>query len=98
MNVGDPERAPVCTTDQTAYSQHVLYAYNQGATNRLATVTPAIQAQIRRTDYVLDQESLLSGSKHADYRVLCTTGGAIYVRAFAVPPGSGGIAQSSFSN
>ncbi len=98
MNVGDPERAPACTTSQTSYHQRVLYAYNQGSANRLATVTPHIQAAIRRMNHVLDEESIISGGPHMSYRVLCTTAGAISVTAFPVPPGSGGNAQSSFDN
>ena len=98
MDVGDPERVPVCTTSTSSYHQRILYAYNQGTANRLATVTPHIQAAIRRMDHVLDEESVISGGPHADYRVFCAAGGAIKVDAFVVPPASGGGSQSSFGN
>jgi hypothetical protein len=95
--VGDPERAPVCTTNVNDYSQHVLYAYNQGAENKLSTVRPHIQSAIRRMNYVLDRDSVASGGPHADYRVLCDGAGAIVVQAFPVPPPASGQ-QSSFAN
>ena len=94
---GDPERAPACTTDVNSYHQHILYAYNQGATNRLATTTPHIQAAVRRMNFVLDRDSVGSGGPHADYRVLCTAGGAIRVDAFPVGNAASGH-RSSFDN
>ena len=98
LGVGDPQRPVHCTTTATDYYQRILYAYNQGSTNRLATVTPHIRSSVERMNHLLDTESVGSGGPHADYRVFCTAAGAILVSAFPVGPPSGGGLQSSFDN
>ena len=98
LGVGDPQRPVACTTTVTDYYQRILYAYNQGTTNRLATVTPHIRASVERMNHLLDLESIGSGGPHADYRVFCTAAGVIRVDAFPVGPPSGGGQQSSFDN
>jgi hypothetical protein len=75
---GDPERAPACATD---YYQHVLYAHPSG-TDRFASVKASIQAAMRRTNAVLNDESFASGNRIADYKVLCDSSGNIKVDSF----------------
>jgi hypothetical protein len=85
-----PERAPVCISNPaTDYYQQVLYAYPTTTGNNLATHEADIQAQIRRNDYLLNDQSLASGGPEADFKVLCEAGSAISVTPFAVPLGSG---------
>jgi hypothetical protein len=82
MGPGDPERAPACGTD---YYQHVLYGRLSGAVDRLFLVKADIQAAVRRMNAVLDEESQLSGNRHADYKVKCDGTGAVQVDSFASP-------------
>ncbi len=77
MNPGDPERPPICAGD---YYQQVLYAYP--STNRLATVTAQIRSAVRRMNAVLNEESVASGSRTADFKVLCDGTGQIQLNAF----------------
>jgi hypothetical protein len=84
------ERAPVCISNPaTDYYQQVLYAYPTTTGNDLATHKADIQAQIRRNDYLLNDQSLASGGPEADFKVLCEAGSEISVTAFAVPLVSG---------
>ncbi|MDQ4132992.1 MAG: hypothetical protein M3179_07230 [Actinomycetota bacterium] len=76
---GSPERPPVCAPN---YRQHVLYGRLAVQPDRYATVKPQIQSAVRRMNYVLNQESLESGGKTADFRVRCDTGGQIEVGKF----------------
>ena len=86
FDLGDPERAPVCATD---YYQHILYAH-PSSSNRYETVKASIQAAIRRTNAVLNDESLASGGRTADYKVLCDETGEIEVGSFATSRGDFG--------
>ena len=70
------QRPPVCAE---ANSQHILYARTAAAADRLASLTPNIQAAMRRTNAVLNAESLDSGGPTADYRVRCDGAGEIDV-------------------
>ena len=71
------ERAPVCISNPaTDYYQQVLYAYPTTTGNNLATHKANIQAQIRRNDYLLNDQSLASGGSEADFKVLCEAGSA----------------------
>ena len=71
------ERAPVCISNPaTDYYQQVLYAYPTTTGNNLATHKANIQAQIRRNDYLLNDQSLASGGPEADFKVLCEAGSA----------------------
>ena len=79
IGAGDPERAPVCAMD---YYQHVLYARPAGTSDRLSTMKPEIQAIMRRINSVLNIESLESGDRTADYKVLCDSVGQIAVGSF----------------
>lgn len=72
LGVGDPERTPVCATD---YYQHILYARVSGNTSNYSTAKPQIQASIRRSNAVLNEDSIGSGGPTADYKVLCDSGG-----------------------
>jgi hypothetical protein len=73
---GDAERPPVCATD---YYQHVIYARESGAPDRYEESKPEIQAAMRRTNAVLNSDSLASGGGTADYKVLCEPSGEIQV-------------------
>jgi hypothetical protein len=76
---GDPERAPICTA---ADHQHVLYARVAGAANRANEVRASLRAAVRRTNAVLNSESLASGGSTADYKVRCDGTGDIAVDSF----------------
>ena len=89
LGPGDPERAPVCATD---YYQHVLYARPATAADRLATATPQIQGIVRRMNALLNDEAMESGSKHADYKVRCDSGGQVKVDGLVVPAAGPGLA------
>ncbi|MDX6653268.1 MAG: hypothetical protein QOJ38_2049 [Solirubrobacterales bacterium] len=81
---GDVERPPVCSTD---YYQRVLYAHPPGA-DRLASVKASLQAAMRRTNAVLNQDSLDSGGPTADYKLLCDSAGGIRVDGFTTSASS----------
>ena len=76
---GDPERAPACATD---YYQHVLYGRPASSSDRLGTMKPEMQAIMRRINAVLNLESVESGGRTADYKVLCDGAGQIAVGSF----------------
>lgn len=80
---GDPERTPVCSTDNY---QHVLYAYPAGPMPADATSEIAeIRSIMRRMNAVLNADSIESGGPAADYKVLCDGSGRIQVDTLAVP-------------
>ncbi len=87
LGPGSPERPPVCATGNY---QQVLLGRPIGTPDRLASVREPIRAQMRRTNALLNQESLASGGPTADYKVLCVPGGQISVESFTA-------AGSSFS-
>lgn len=76
---GDPERSPVCGGD---YYQHVLYGRLAGSPDNYGSAAEQIRAAIRRTNAVLNQDSLASGGPTADLRVLCDGSGKIAVGRF----------------
>ncbi len=82
FGAGAPERSPHCATDRY---QHVLYAHFTDGPDNYSTAKPEIQAIIERIDSLLDQESQASGGPHADYKVLCDSGGDTRVDSLAVP-------------
>lgn len=73
------QREPVCADTN---SQQVLYAHLAGTVDRLESFRSRIQAQIRKSDAVLNAESLDSGGPSADYRVRCDAAGGIDVASF----------------
>ena len=85
FSAGDPQRPPVCATD---HYQQILYGHLASAPNRLASTKASIQAQMMRTNALLNQDSLESGGPTADYKMLCDADGAIDVQAFAAPGAS----------
>ena len=77
---GDPERDPVCATD---YYQHVLYGRHNGLPDRYQSSIPTIRSAIKRMNAVLNEESIESGDRTADYKVLCDDDGEIRVDYFS---------------
>lgn len=77
---GAAERPPVCAPD---YHQYVLYGRPASTPNRYAAVKPQIQSAIRRMNNVLNQESVESGARTADFRVRCDAAGQVEVGQFA---------------
>jgi len=73
-------RTPYCATD---YYQQILYGYQTGGTNRLATVKSQIVEAVRNMNGQLNQDSIASGGPTADYKVLCDAFGDIDVQAFS---------------
>lgn len=76
---GDAERAPVCAAD---YHQHVLYGRPQSAPDRLSGVKASIQSSMRRINAVLNEASVASGDRTADYKVKCDVADQIQVDSF----------------
>jgi hypothetical protein len=68
---GDAKRSPVCASD---YYQHVIYARPASGPDRFATSRDRIRGAVKRTNAVLNAESLASGGGSADYKVLCEGG------------------------
>lgn len=79
MEPGDPERPLVCASD---YYQHVLYGRPASAPDLLASHRPTIEAAMRRMNHVLNEESLTSGNREADYKVKCDPQGNIRIDSF----------------
>lgn len=82
---GDPMRAPTCRA-AGAYRTVILYTYLSGNTNNVSDSRATIRDSIKRSNYVLDEESQASSSsspKRADYEVRCNSTGSIYVGAYA---------------
>ena len=79
---GDPERDPVCASDNY---QHIVYVRASNAPDNYASAVTEIRASTRRANAVLNEESLESGSKTADYKVLCTTAGDVRVDPLVDP-------------
>ncbi|MDX6632309.1 MAG: hypothetical protein QOG26_314 [Solirubrobacterales bacterium] len=77
-----PQRRPVCATD---HYQHVLYAHLPGTADRVGSYRANIQAIMRRTDAVLNRESIASGGPNADFKVLCDGAGQPRVDSVVVP-------------
>lgn len=81
-----PERPPACAASPASdHYQQVLYAYPTVSGNNLAANRADLQAQIRRNNWLLNDQSLASGGPEADFRVLCDGGSQISVTAFPVP-------------
>ena len=79
FSAGDPERPPVCATDNY---QQILYGHLTSAPDRLASVRDSIRSQMMRTNALLNQDSLDSGGPTADYKMLCDSSGQIDVQSF----------------
>jgi hypothetical protein len=90
-----PERAPACVANPGSdYYQRVLYGYPTNGGNNLAAHAADIQAQVRRNNWLLNDQSLASGGPEADFKVLCDGGGGIAVTAFPVTPDLAGTNAS----
>lgn len=84
MEPGDPTRMPICRAAGD-YRTVILYTYLSGNTNNVSNSRAAIRDVMKRSNHVLNEESLASSSsspKMADYEVQCTSG-EITVSAFA---------------
>ena len=80
---GDPERTPVCATDNY---QRIIYAYPTGTLPAdAATEIAEIRSIVRRMNYVLNADAYASGGVSADYKILCDGSGRIRVDTIAVP-------------
>lgn len=77
---GSPERPLSCSED--GYFQHILYANITGTPDESSERAEDLRGAMRRTNYILNQDSLESGGPTADYKVLCEAGGEIQVDAF----------------
>ena len=73
------QRPPICAA---ADAQQVLYARPVGAADGIDSARADIRAAIKRTNAVLNQESLASGGPTADYRVRCDDTSQIDVQGF----------------
>src|SRR4051794_30450267 len=91
---GDPERPVACASDHYV---HVLYGRPAGAPDRYAAVKAMIQASMRRSDAVLNEDSLQAGGVSADYKVICEAGGQPRVDSFVndAPFGFGNIVAAA---
>lgn len=83
LGPGDPERDPVCATDNYL---HVLYGRPAVISqSRLSSVVGEIQTHFRRMNAVLNEAAQESGGTSAEYKVLCDDQGEIRVDEFVNP-------------
>ena len=83
----DRRRAPIPRPSTTSRSSTPI---RPAGPNELAANEAAIQAQIRRNNALLNDQSLASGGPEADFKVRCDSDGEILVTAFPVLPNSDG--------
>jgi hypothetical protein len=90
-----PERAPFCVPSPASdYHQRVLYGYPSTGANNLAAHLADLQAQIRRNNWLINDQSLAAGGPEADFKVRCDGAGQIDITAFPVNPDLAGTNAS----